>query len=107
MGFSHGCYGGLNIIKENQQYFSAAVLIGCECNQSAKYYVKTPIWTFVGSGEGNSTMPSFVSEINKLGGTAKHTKVSYQEHNIINDTYSILRDDNYKVINWMISQTKK
>ena len=107
IGFSHGCYGGLNIIKENQRYFSAAVLIGCECNQSAKYYVNTPIWTFVGSGEGNSTMPSFVNEINKLGGNAKHTKVSYQEHNIINDTYSILRDDNYKVINWMISQTKK
>ena len=108
IGFSFGCYGGINVIKANQQYFSAAVLIGCDCyTNQAKYFVNTPVWTFVGSGSGTNTMPSFVSEVNNLGGTAKHTQVNGKPHNILNNDYSILRDDNYKVIDWMISQTKK
>ena len=108
IGFSFGCYGGINVVKANQQYFSAAVLIGCDCyTDQAKYFVNTPVWTFVGSGSGTNTMPSFVSEVNKLGGTAKHTQVNGKPHNVLNNDYSILRDDNYKVIDWMISQTKK
>ena len=107
MGFSHGCYGIMNLIPQFPYNFAAAVAIGCDPKDRAKYFVNTPTWTFVGSGDGASTMPTFVNQINALGGHAWHTKVPYNAHNILSDEYSILRDNNYNVINWMISQSKK
>ena len=107
MGFSHGCYGVMNIMQGNQTYFSAAVVIGCDPKDRAKYFVSTPTWAFAGSGDGVSTMPGFVDSINKMGGTAKFNRPSYHAHNVIGNDYSILRDNNYNVIDWMTSQTRK
>lgn len=107
MGFSHGCYGLMNLIPQFPYNFAAAVAIGCDPKDRAKYFVNTPTWTFVGSGDGAGTMQTFVNQINYLGGNARHTKVPYNSHNIVGDEYSILRDSNYNVINWMISQSKK
>ena len=107
MGFSHGCYGVMNIIQSYQTYFSAAVPIGCLPKDRAKYFVSTPTWAFAGGGEGVSTMPGFVNSINAMGGTAKFDRPPYHYHNVVGSEYSILRDDNYNVIEWMISQTRK
>ena len=107
MGFSHGCYGLMNWIPKFPYNFAAAVPIGCDPKDRAQYFVNTPTWTFVGTGDGDGTMQPFVNQINNLGGHAWHTKVSYSGHNIVGDEYSILRDSNYNVINWMISQSKR
>ena len=107
MGFSHGCYGVMNLIPDYQTYFSAAVPIGCDPKDRARYFVQTPTWAFAGGGDGVSSMPRFVSSINALGGSAKFDRPPYHQHNIVGSEYSILRDDNYNVIEWMISQTRK
>lgn len=106
MGFSHGCYGIMNLIPSYQTYFSAAVPIGCNPKDRARFFVSTPTWTFVGAGDGVGSMQVFVDQINSMGGTAKHSNAPYKAHNIVGDEYSILRDDNYNVIDWMISQTR-
>ena len=106
IGFSHGCYGLMNIMKGHKKYFSAAVPIGCDPKNRASRFKYTPTWAFAGAGDGVSSMPGFVNQINSMGGNARFTRPSYHNHNILNDTYSILRDDNYKVIDWMLSQSR-
>ena len=106
MGFSHGCYGVMNLIPSYQTYFSAVVPIGCKPS-CPECFVSTPTWTFVGSGDGDGTMQPFVNQINYMGGNAKHTTTAYKAHEIVHDNYSILRDPNYNVIEWMTSQTRK
>lgn len=114
IGFSNGCYGLLTMISKYPKYFSAAVPIGCSpANYNANKFIYQPVWTFVGGGDGYREMPTFVSKINSLGGNAKHTYATREDgtavkaHGIMNDSYSILREERYDIINWMISQTKK
>lgn len=119
IGLSHGCYGVVSLINENPRFFSAAVPVGCAPNKKndLKNFIYQPIWTFLGSGDGESdyvdeygkhySLQNFVDGINALGGNAKHTVAPKKAHNIMNVYYSILRDENYDLINWMISQTKK
>ena len=118
MGFSHGCYGLVNMIEKYPNYFSAAVFVGCGPNKriDIKKYISQPIWTFVGYGDGeydyndqygsHYSLENFVKSINAVGGNAKHTSVKEKSyvHNIMNNNYSILRDKDYNVINWMISK---
>ena len=106
MGFSHGCYGVMNLIPVYQTYFSAAVPIGCDPKDRAGSFVSTPTWAFAGGGDGVRSMPGFVNTINNMGGYAKFDRPPYHNHNVVGDAYSILRDDNYKVIDWMTSQTR-
>ena len=108
MGFSHGCYGLMHIVYSNQQYFSAAVPIGCNPGNygNPSNFASTPVWAFAGSGEGVSSFPGWVQQINNLGGNARFTRPPLHEHNVLRLDYSILRDDDYKVIDWMISQTR-
>ena len=113
MGFSHGCYGILTLIKKYPKYFSAVVPVGCNTtNGNVSSFVNQPVWTFVGGGDGYNQMPKFVEQINQQGGNAKHTYVTdlngkaVNAHNVFNNDYSILRDKKYNVINWMIAQRK-
>ena len=113
MGFSHGCYGILTLIKKYPNYFSAVVPVGCNTNNAnVSSFVNQPVWTFVGGGDGYTQMPKFVEKINQQGGNAKHTYVTdlngkaVNAHNVFNNDYSILRDKKYNVINWMIAQKK-
>ena len=121
MGFSNGCYGLVNMIEKYPNYFSAAVFVGCAPNKriDINKYINQPIWTFVGGGDGEKdstdqygnhySLANFVNKINEAGGNAKATSVKskWDAHNILNSNYSILRDSDYNVINWMISKTKK
>ena len=106
IGFSHGCYGLMNIMKNHKKYFSAAVPIGCDPKNRASYFKYTPTWAFAGAGDGVSSMPGFVNQINAMGGNARFTRPTYHNHNVLDDNYSILRDNNYRVIDWMISQSR-
>ena len=106
------------MIGKYPNYFSAAVFAGCAPNKriDIKKYINQPIWTFVGGGDGESdyndqygshySLENFVKNINDSGGNAKYTSVKAKAnvHNILNDNYSILRDKDYNVINWMISK---
>ena len=108
MGLSHGCFGVLQIVPENPNYFSAAVPIGCSWNKqdsTAEKFINQPVWAIRGKGDG-ANLEEFVNKINSYGGKAKYDYLDYADHNIFNNSYSILRDSNYDVINWMISQTK-
>ncbi len=106
MGFSHGCYGVMNIMKDNRKYFSATVPIGCDPKNRASYFKYTPTWAFAGAGDGVNSLPEFVNQINNMGGYAKFTRPPHHSHNVLSDNYSILRDKNYNVIDWMISQKR-
>jgi len=121
MGFSNGCYGLVNMIEKYPNYFSSAVFVGCAPNKriDISKYTNQPIWAFVGDGDGTKdysdqygnhySLENFVNSINSSGGNAKYTSVKEKSnvHNIMNNKYSFLRDNEYNVINWMISQTKK
>jgi len=110
IGFSHGCYGLLGLVSGKQNYFSAAIPIGCSCNYKGTNFTKLAVWCFVGSGDGaqsgSGSMAEFVNDINWRGGNAKFTRVDYRQHTIVNDEYSIFRDSKYNVIDWAISQTR-
>ena len=113
IGLSHGCYGIMTLIPKYQKYFSAAVMIGCGDSATggmssySKSFIYTPTWAFVGGNtDGASSMPGFVNKINELGGTAYYTNIKGGEHNLIGDGYSILRDSNYNVINWMLERSR-
>ena len=116
IGFSHGCYGLVDMLQKYPKYFSAAVFVGCAPNKriDINNFIHQPVRTFVGSGDGrketntNYSLEKFVSNINSSGGDAKYIDVSskHNKHNIMNDSYSILRDSDYNVINWMISKSK-
>lgn len=104
-GFSNGCYGVFAIVNQYQNYFSAALALGCTPS-NANAFKTTPLWTMVGSGDGVSTMPPFVEQVKKInGGKAWHTKVPHNAHNITHDTnYSVFTE--YQVVEWMISETR-
>ncbi len=104
-GFSNGCYGVFAIVSQFPSYFSAAVGMGCTPS-NANSFKTTPLWTFVGSGDGVSTMPSFVEQVKRIhGGQAWHTQVPHHAHNIVSDTnYSVFVE--YKVVEWMIGQKR-
>ncbi len=104
-GFSHGCYGSVHMVNNYRKYFSASVLIGCTVT-NAEAFRYTPVWAFVGSGDGASTMPGFVNNVNSLGGTAKFTSAPYKNHNIVCAEYSIFRDESLNLFEWMLSQTR-
>ena len=118
MGFSHGCYGMVNLINAYPKYFSAAVFVGCAPNKKnpISKYTYQPVWTFVGGGDGTSdyndeygshySLENFTKEINKQGGNARHTYAKNKVHNIFNNDYSILRDSELNVISWMIKQSR-
>ena len=118
MGFSHGCYGMVNLISAYPKYFSAAVFVGCAPNKKnpVSKYTYQPVWTFVGGGDGTSdyndqygshySLENFTKEINKLGGNAKHTYAKNKVHNLFNNDYSILRDSELNVISWMTKQSR-
>ena len=104
-GFSNGCYGVFAIVNQYQNYFSAALALGCTPS-NANAFKTTPLWTMVGSGDGVGTMPPFVEQVKKInGGKAWHTQVPHSAHNITHDTnYSVFTE--YKVVEWMISETR-
>ena len=104
-GFSLGGYSVMRLVPKNQNYFSAAVPMGCGATYSSAF-LKLPVWTFAGNDGTSSSLNSFVNTINKKGGNARHTYVSSSGHNIMNDNYSVFRDEKYDLINWMISQKK-
>jgi len=104
-GFSYGGGGSLIFVKNNPNYFSAAVPIGCNCDGYASYFKNVAVWAHAGDGY-KSSMKSFVNQINNMGGNAKFSGSS-RGHNIIDNRYSIFRDSEFDLINWMISQTKK
>ena len=111
-GLSHGCYGTLSFVNGHQNYFSAAVLMGCKCD--SKYvspFTTLPVWAITGAGEGSGngtgSFAWFAKQINAAGGNAKANTLDGKPHNIVTDNYSVFRDDNFNLINWMISQTKK
>ena len=111
-GLSHGCYGTLSFVHGHQNYFSAAVIMGCKCD--SKYvssFTNLPLWAITGAGEGTGTATGsftwFVNQVNNAGGNAKVNVLSDKPHNIVTDNYSVFRDDNFNLINWMISQTRK
>ena len=106
MGFSNGCYGVNRIVSDHQNYFSAAVAIGCTLGASPSAFKTTPLWTLVGVGDGASSMPSFVNSVNAIGGNARHNNASYKDHNIMNPTkdYSVLME--FDVVEWMIAQER-
>ncbi len=106
IGFSHGCYGLMNIMNNNRKYFSAAVPVGCNPGNRASYFKYTPTWAFAGAGDGVSSMPGFVNQINAMGGNARFTRPPYYNHNVFGDAYSILRDEDYKLMDWLISQSR-
>ena len=105
MGFSHGCYGLMHIVSSHPDYFSAAVPIGCNPSNANKF-VSTPTWAFAGAGEGVNSFPGWVEQIKNLGGQAYFTRPPLHQHNVLTLGYSILRDDNYNVIDWMLKQTR-
>ena len=104
-GFSYGCEGNLIFVKNNPNYFSAAVPIGCNCDGYASYFKNVAVWAHAGDGY-KSSMNSFVNKINNIGGNARFSGSS-RGHNIISNSYSIFRDSEFDLINWMIKQTKK
>ena len=113
IGASHGCYGIMTLIPNYPNYFSAAVMIGCGnsavggMSSYSKHFTSTPTWAFVGGNtDGASSMPGFVNKINELGGEAYYTNIKNGVHNLLNDNYSILRDDQYNVVNWMLSKKR-
>ena len=118
LGFSHGCYGVMQIVVENPNYFSAVVPVACGWHpkhRPVEKFTNQPVWAITGEGDGRiaayakdgyKPLLDFVNAINDNGGDAKYTYLEDKPHNIFNNTYSILRDSNYDVINWMISKTR-
>ena len=104
-GFSNGCYGVFAIVSQFQSYFSSAVAMGCTPSNAGAFKT-VPLWCLVGSGDGSSSMPSFVEQVKGLnGGQAYYTKVSHHSHNIVNDGgYSVFVDQ--KLVEWMISKRR-
>ena len=107
MGLSHGCYGVGYFVEKYPTYLSAAVPMGCNLQiYDAKKFTSTPLWAFSGKGDGLKEMPKFVDEVNSLGGNAKFTHPDGAPHHLMKREYSVLRDKKYKIIDWMISQTR-
>lgn len=107
MGFSNGCYGVWAIVREYQNFFSAAVPIGCSAgNVNPNIFKTTPMWTLVGSGDGHSTMPGFAQRVNQLNGNSKHSNSKYYQHNCVYpaEHEGVLLE--YDVVEWMISQKR-
>ena len=108
-GFSNGCYGVMVIVPQFPTYFSSAVAMGCSTTGvSPSGFSSTPLWMFVGAGDGASTMPGFAEQVKAVnGGQAWYTKVNHNSHNIVNDNapeYSVFVDQ--KVVEWMISKKR-
>ena len=119
MGVSHGCYVTIYFINKYPDYLSAAVPLACNPYNkdfaldygNYSNYTKTPIWAFVGSsGEGarSSQMPKFVNSVTAAGGNAKYNYIPNSCHNVVHcdNDYNLLKDDNYNILNWMLSQTR-
>ena len=107
MGLSHGCYGVGQFVTDYPNLLSAVVPMGCNlliCDEHK--FVSTPMWAFSGSGEGVRQMPKFRDKVNAIGGNAKFDYCTGKPHNLLRDDYSILRDSQYNVIDWMLSQTR-
>ena len=105
MGFSNGCYGVFAMANDFQGKYSAVVPVGCNPTGNANVFSSTAYWSFVGSGEGTSSMPGFASQVSSVnGGKAKHTATGHNDHNVMydEDGYSIITS--YDVVEWMIRQ---
>ncbi len=104
-GFSNGCYGVMTIVGAYTNFFSAAVAMGCTPSYENSFR-STPLWMFCGSGDGCATMPAFAEKVKAInGGKAWYTRAEHSSHNIVNDTnYSVFTE--YKVVEWMISESR-
>ena len=105
MGFSNGCYGVFAMANDFKGKFSAAVPVGCNPTGSPSAFSSTAYWSFVGSGEGTSSMPAFANQVSSAnGGNAKHTATGHNAHNVLydDDGYSIITS--YDVVEWMMRQ---
>jgi len=93
------------------ELFSSVVVVGCDPVYTPKKYINTPTWALVGANTvGDQTYPrlsTFVDDINSKGGNARFTRITkYPHHNIFSDEYSILRDDELNIVDWMLSFSK-
>ena len=106
-GFSLGAIGLTNVIKENQNYFSCAVLIalGGRGSSYATYFKNIPTRIYAGSNDtslGNSsTTKEFVNALKKINSNVEFTVYNNKPHNVVD---LVLKDGT--VLNWMISQKK-
>ena len=108
MGFSNGCYGVWSIVNAYQNYFSAAVPIGCSTEYVSPYiFSTTPMWSLVGSGDGARNMPGFAQTVNGINGNSKHSFSKYHSHNCLYPAphEGVLLE--YDVVEWMLNQTRK
>lgn len=108
MGFSNGCYGVWAIVGSYQEYFSAAVPIGCSPkNVNPNIFKTTPMWSLVGSGDGAHNLPGFAATVNALNGNSKHSNSQYKSHNCL---YPAQKEGvllEYNVVEWMLEQRRK
>jgi len=111
VGFSLGCIALADILKLYPNYFSAVVPIECKRPTSvdyAKYYTKTPVWTFASQDYTHTALQTLTDNINKLGGNAKHSYYPGKGHTGIvgNNGYSIFRDQSLNLVSWLTSKTR-
>lgn len=105
-GFSLGCKGVLEIVRENPNYFKKAVPIECwDAESYAEHFKNVPVWTFASQSDTNSTMSAFSNRVKSAGGTAKHSYYSgYGHTGLVGSKTSIFTDPDLKVVEWMIGK---
>ena len=105
-GFSHGCYGTIHMVNNYRKFWSADALIGCNPAGYAEGFRYTPTWAIVGSGDGRSSMPGFVNQVNALGGKAKFIQAPLQSHDVVSGSYSVYDYPNIGLMDFLLGQTR-
>ena len=106
-GFSQGGYNACNIMKNNPNFFSAAVIIGFKAGGYFEYFEGLPTRLFSGTDRSKDSLRYLANKIKESGGDVEFTYYNDKPHNLMNDNFSVWRDLDYDLIEWMISQKKK
>ena len=106
-GFSLGAIGVPVLVKNNENYFSCAVMIACSNEQKkfAPYFKNMPVRFYAGSkdtGQGNSSQTkAFYEAVKKYSSNTEWIIFNGASHNVVDKVF-----EDGKVYNWMISQTR-
>ena len=110
-GFSNGCRGLNSMAKLYKGYFSAYVPIECfPSTNSVSYYLNTPVWVFSSQKYNHDGSVKFINELNKQGGNGKEYYLSVNDHLALvgsKKDFSMFRDKEIDLVNWMTSQRRK
>ncbi|MBQ9853845.1 MAG: DUF5011 domain-containing protein [Bacilli bacterium] len=109
--FSNGCESLNLVVKRYPNYFSAYVPIECILfSSSVPYMINAPVWSFNSQKVNHQGSVKFINKLNEAGGNGKEYYMNVESHVALvggKKDFSIFRDKEIDLVNWMTSQKRK